>query len=219
MKYFVYMVENLVNGKKYIGKHIGNEEDGYLGSGVLISKAIKKYGRENFCRIILEEVANEMLLDEVEKKWIEEFDALVNDNFYNLTSGGDGGNTLSALTLKQLKNRLNKIKKTINNHSDEKKNDISKKRSKNMKRLRKNKELEEKRITSFLNTLKNTSNEDKKRRYDKITGENNSRSKKVKTPLGIFGSAALAARAHNISSAGTILYRCGCENFKDWEFI
>ena len=52
-KHFIYMTTNLINGKRYIGKHFGYENDSYLGSGTLIQKAIKKYGKDNFERKIL----------------------------------------------------------------------------------------------------------------------------------------------------------------------
>lgn len=53
--YFVYLTTNLINGKQYIGEHTTRKEnDLYLGSGVLLHNAIKKYGRDNFKRTILE---------------------------------------------------------------------------------------------------------------------------------------------------------------------
>ena len=50
---FIYKTTCLVNGKIYIGKHEGDCNDNYLGSGELFLKAVKKYGRENFKREIL----------------------------------------------------------------------------------------------------------------------------------------------------------------------
>jgi group I intron endonuclease len=51
---FVYRVLNKLNGKQYIGVHSTvNLEDGYLGSGTNLRRALKKYGPENFEREIL----------------------------------------------------------------------------------------------------------------------------------------------------------------------
>ena len=65
---YIYLTTNLVNGKKYIGQHNGSIKDDYLGSGVLLVKAIKKYGKENFKKEILEE-RDITELDEKEKYW------------------------------------------------------------------------------------------------------------------------------------------------------
>ena len=46
---YIYVTENLVNNKKYVGQHKGNKKDmSYFGSGVLIRKAIEKYEKSNF---------------------------------------------------------------------------------------------------------------------------------------------------------------------------
>ena len=52
--FYIYKTTNLSNGKQYIGSHDGDPFDSYIGSGKLIIKAIKKYGRGNFIREILE---------------------------------------------------------------------------------------------------------------------------------------------------------------------
>jgi group I intron endonuclease len=88
----IYRTTNLKNGKIYVGKDTKNSKN-YLGSGVLLKKAIKKYGKENFIKEILETCENEEQLNEREKFWINK----LNSNIfgYNLTDGGTGGDTFS----------------------------------------------------------------------------------------------------------------------------
>ncbi|WP_425411978.1 hypothetical protein [Lysinibacillus contaminans] len=53
---FIYETINKINGKKYIGKCIYdriNNWENYLGSGVYLKRAIKKYGKENFEKKII----------------------------------------------------------------------------------------------------------------------------------------------------------------------
>jgi len=52
--HLVYLTTNLINNKIYIGVHSTyNLDDGYLGSGIGIKNAIKKYGKQNFKRQII----------------------------------------------------------------------------------------------------------------------------------------------------------------------
>lgn len=91
MYYFVYMTTNLVNGKKYIGQHTTSTiDDSYIGSGKTLKKAVKKYGKENFKREILDFANTKEELDEMEKRYIQQFDAVKNNNFYNINEGGVG---------------------------------------------------------------------------------------------------------------------------------
>lgn len=54
MFHTVYKTTNIIDGMFYIGKHsTTNINDSYLGSGKYITRAIKKYGRENFIKEIL----------------------------------------------------------------------------------------------------------------------------------------------------------------------
>ena len=79
----VYMVINLINGKKYIGMD-SNNNPSYLGSGVLILKALSKYGRKNFKKIILEYCISIEDMELKETYWINKCNALKSPHFYNL---------------------------------------------------------------------------------------------------------------------------------------
>ena len=95
-KYFIYITTNIVNGKRYIGQHYGKINDTYLGSGLDLIKAVKKYGKENFKREILE-ICKKEELDEKEKYWIKKYNAYESNNFYNLTEGGQKGDGWKAV--------------------------------------------------------------------------------------------------------------------------
>ena len=53
---YIYETTCIPTGMKYIGMHKWSEntlDPRYLGSGIYLKRAVKKYGRENFsCRII-----------------------------------------------------------------------------------------------------------------------------------------------------------------------
>lgn len=49
--WYIYRITNLINGHTYIGQHKYNKlEDKYMGSGVILRKAYKRYGAENFIK-------------------------------------------------------------------------------------------------------------------------------------------------------------------------
>ena len=83
---FVYETTNNITGKKYIGSHIGQEDDIYFGSGVLLQQDLKKYGTNNFTRLILEKVKTIDQLPEIETKWLIAVDAKNSSLYYNRTN-------------------------------------------------------------------------------------------------------------------------------------
>lgn len=92
MKYYIiYETINLINDKRYIGKHISdNLGDDYLGSGIVLNRAIKKYGKHNFIRNNLFVFDNELEMNVKEKELIT--DEIINsDKYYNVSYGGNGG--------------------------------------------------------------------------------------------------------------------------------
>lgn len=81
---FVYLTTNKVNGKKYIGMHRAKEQDGYLGSGKLLRRAIEKYGIENFEQKILAFADSEQELCLLETHYLYEHNAAEDPNYYNI---------------------------------------------------------------------------------------------------------------------------------------
>lgn len=93
---FIYMTRNNVTGKLYIGKHKRTmdpkdiDDSWYLGSGKVLKKALAKYGEDNFERNIIYECNSADQLNYMEQVFISYYNAVDDDTFYNLTSGGEG---------------------------------------------------------------------------------------------------------------------------------
>lgn len=90
MYFVIYKVTNLITNEIYIGQHQTTDlNDRYLGSGSLLLKSIKKYGRENFKKEILETFDNFEDMDDreielVDKEFVKRSDTL------NVCLGGRG---------------------------------------------------------------------------------------------------------------------------------
>jgi len=84
----IYKTTNLINGKIYIGQ-LAREDPNYLGSGEILKKAIKKYGKENFTRETIAYCNSKDELDSLEIFYIKIYNSK-DPNGYNLTGGGGG---------------------------------------------------------------------------------------------------------------------------------
>jgi len=113
--FYIYIVTNLLNNKQYIGQHASNDEsDSYYGSGKILERSIKKYGKNNFKREIIQYCDYEMELDECEIYWIKELNTKV-PNGYNLTDGGEGSRgMIMSLTTRKKISKSHKGKPTWN---------------------------------------------------------------------------------------------------------
>lgn len=91
--YLIYRIDNLQNGKHYIGQHqTQNPLDDYMGSGDLITQAIAKYGIEKFVKTILFDFDNFEEMNEKEKELVPLSACYPHDPLsYNLREGGCGG--------------------------------------------------------------------------------------------------------------------------------
>jgi group I intron endonuclease len=92
---FVYLITNLVNGKRYVGQTSKSLEERFKGhcankSGCfMLSQAIQKYGTGNFSIEPVVEIDTKVLANEFEKEFIIRYCSKA-PNGYNLTDGGDG---------------------------------------------------------------------------------------------------------------------------------
>ncbi len=110
----IYKILNKINNKIYIGKDTTNNP-AYMGSGVLIKLTITKYGLENFEKTIICETEDKKELTNLEKYWIMFHKSTDRTIGYNISDGGDGGDTLTnhpnidiirAKLSKSMKNRI-----------------------------------------------------------------------------------------------------------------
>lgn len=91
--FFIYSLENKINGKFYIGLTVNPKRRLYLHSissnaNTVISKAIKKYGINNFSFTIIESWNNKKDAEEAEIFWIKFLSTQV-PNGYNISAGGN----------------------------------------------------------------------------------------------------------------------------------
>ena len=121
---YIYKRENLINHKIYIGKHkysLPQLDESYRGSGKLLLRSLNKYGEENFTYELLEIADSLETLNALEQHYIKIFDCVF-PNGYNISKGGDGGDTFTNLSEEEKNKRNEKIRnnrrKTIVIHKD-----------------------------------------------------------------------------------------------------
>ena len=88
---FIYITQNLINNKFYIGQRkIYEKWKTYLGSGTFIKKAISKHGKENFKRYIIYYAKDQETLNEYELFYTKVFNVVKSKQWYNVCYGGGG---------------------------------------------------------------------------------------------------------------------------------
>lgn len=88
---FIYIWENKIDSKRYIGKCQGSPESSYLGSGKYFKRAVRKYGIENFERKIIELCDDPTELTQREQYWLDYYRAATDPMFYNVSPNAGGG--------------------------------------------------------------------------------------------------------------------------------
>jgi hypothetical protein len=191
----IYKTTNLINGKIYIGKHNGNIKS-YLGSGKWLKRAIKKYGRFNFIREVLEDnIDNLKTLNEREMFWIAFYNSTNPNIGYNITKGGDGG--LGKIVSEETRKKISEATKgsknpNFGNHlSDEAKQRISDANS----------NLSEERRNKMSESRKNIPNAMKGKTYSQEIKEkmsNAAKQRRENNPLEYQGKKINFGKAHSI---------------------
>ena len=112
---YIYKTTNIINKKIYIGQKRAAEFLGvkYLGSGKYLANAIKKHGKDNFIVEKIDEANDKNELNEKEKYWIKFYNSTDSSVGYNISFGGDGGDTWSNLKQDDREKRLQKRQNTV----------------------------------------------------------------------------------------------------------
>jgi group I intron endonuclease len=111
----IYKITNTLNGKVYIGKttkSLNERKKTHLkrfrsGEKTHLYSAFKKYGKDVFLWEELISCTDIGVLDELEISFIKKYDSFKNG--YNMTAGGEGGDTISMKSPEEKKNQGAKI--------------------------------------------------------------------------------------------------------------
>lgn len=109
--HYVYLTTNLINGKQYVGEHTTNKiNDAYCGSGHLLIKAYKKYGKHNFKREILEQFNSKKDAFIAQEKYINEYRTLAP---YGYNISPKGGHDIKGSVSEETKKKISEHRSGI----------------------------------------------------------------------------------------------------------
>ena len=115
----IYKITNAIDGNVYVGQTTKSAEERFKEhcwdalSGRLdtaLAKAIRKYGPDCFYVDVVEEVGDGGDLSEREAYWIKWYDSC--NSGYNMTAGGEGGNTYANKTSEEMDEICDKIRQS-----------------------------------------------------------------------------------------------------------
>lgn len=189
----IYLIENNITNDKYIGYTSGSEQKRFIkhksnarqGGQTYLYRAMRKYGFENFKVSVLDKDGD--YNDEV--NWISKMNPE-----YNMTEGGEGGDTSSSPNFKKAMEEY---------HSKKTKEDYA---TCGMLGKKQTKETKEKQSAARKEHWDNLSEEDRKKRSKSVTGSKNGmfgktpkNSIQVEVNGVLYKSKAAAARALEIT--------------------
>ena len=128
--HYIYKISRTFDDRYYIGMHsTENIEDGYFGSGKLITRSIKKHGVDKHVKEIIEYLSDRKSLATREKELVNK-ELLEDKRCMNLKIGGGGGGWPLSAGLKGFINEEHKAKFIAAGHpsvgSDELTNKVQK---------------------------------------------------------------------------------------------
>lgn len=106
--HYFYQIVNNINQHFYYGIHsTDNLDDGYMGSGVRLHRAYKKYGIENFSKEILKFFDTRKDAADYEAEIVTE-SLMRDDNCYNIAHGGENPTSLNMVAVYDKVEGINK---------------------------------------------------------------------------------------------------------------
>lgn len=121
---YIYKVTNKVNGRSYVGQHLSNTypnlDPKYHGSGKLLNRAYRKYGRDNFEEEILLWCSTKKEMNQKEKELTFEHRAFIEQGGYVLRAGEEKTQVASAATRRKISEHHWMLGKTLSTEHLEK---------------------------------------------------------------------------------------------------
>ncbi|AKU44804.1 homing endonuclease [Klebsiella phage Miro] len=211
MKHIIYKITNTINNKIYVGAHSTEDiNDSYMGSGIAIKKAQKKYGMKHFIKEILHVFDTREEMYEKERE-IVDIEFINRPDTYNAGIGGKGApmaligwsdeqrkliseNTSKVMQSPEMRERLSKIKKGRKQSQES-----NRKRSETLKAKYMNGRID--------------------REYKPLTEAHKAKlGRSVSIDGVVYSSGSEAAKSLSMSHSG-LKYRINSDKYPTWKFV
>lgn len=211
MKHIIYKITNTINNKIYVGAHSTEDiNDSYMGSGIAIKKAQKKYGMKHFIKEILHVFDTREEMYEKERE-IVDIEFINRPDTYNAGIGGKGApmaligwsdeqrkliseNTSKVMQSPEMRERLSKLKK-----GKPQSEESNRKRSETLKAKYMNGRID--------------------REYKPLTEAHKAKlGRSVSIDGVVYSSGSEAAKSLSMSHSG-LKYRINSDKYPTWKFV